>query len=119
MNTFPTLKTGAVFQHPSARATSFSTDVVQFVDGSEQRFAEFSTPLHQWTVNYNALDEGELQALRNFIRQVEGSVEPFSFTDPWTGTTFPTCTLVGERFSDSLQAPSSSKSQLVISEIHL
>jgi hypothetical protein len=34
MSAFPALKTGAVLQYPAQRAVQFSTDVVQFIDGS-------------------------------------------------------------------------------------
>lgn len=42
---FPTLKTGATLQYPAQRATAFSTDVVRFVDGSEQRFRDIKRRL--------------------------------------------------------------------------
>ena len=38
---FPTLKTGAVMQYPGKRILQFSTDVVRFLDGTEQRYREY------------------------------------------------------------------------------
>ena len=40
MNEFPKLKTGAVAQYPAQRTTRYSTHVMRFMDGSEQRYRE-------------------------------------------------------------------------------
>ncbi|MGC2819953.1 MAG: hypothetical protein WA198_09735 [Candidatus Sulfotelmatobacter sp.] len=57
MATFPTLKTGAMAQYGSSRARRFSTQVLRFVDGSEQRFPDFGTPLLQWVIRLAARGE--------------------------------------------------------------
>lgn len=116
MSSFPTLKTGAVMQLPSSRSLQFSTDVVQFVDGSEQRFAAFAQPAHRWAVNYAQLDETELQNVRNFVRELDGSVQPFSFTDPWDSTVYLSCSLVTDVFTDAAIGLLSSNSHLLIQE---
>ena len=60
MASFPTLKTGVVAQYPSDRARRFSTQVLRFLDGSEQRFAGFGAPLKRWLIRLELLDEAEL-----------------------------------------------------------
>ena len=40
MANFPRLTTGAVTQYPSSRNLTYSTYVLRFVDGREQRFRE-------------------------------------------------------------------------------
>ena len=39
MSDFPILKTGAVIQYPAEKATSFSTEVLRFVDGRALYFS--------------------------------------------------------------------------------
>jgi phage-related protein len=116
MSTFPTLKTGATLQYPAQRATEFSTDVVQFVDGSEQRFRGYQTPLKRWTVRLDLLDETELHTLREFFRTQSGAAENFSFTDPWDGTVYPNCSLGGNDIGEELDDPQQGKTMLTVSE---
>ena len=116
MSTFPTLKTGATLQYPAQRATEFSTDVVQFVDGSEQRFRGYQTPLKRWNVRLDLLDETELHTLREFFRTQSGAAEDFSFTDPWDGTVYPSCSLGGNDIGEELDDPQQGKTTLTVSE---
>jgi hypothetical protein len=57
MATFPALRTGAVAQYPSERHMRFSTRVLEFVDGQEQRFREFSRGLRRWVIHLDLLDD--------------------------------------------------------------
>ena len=91
MSDFPLLKTGAVMQYPARRALSFSTRVLRFVDGSEQRFRQFAAPLRRWVIRLELLDEEELGALEQFFRDRQGAYGEFSFTDPWDGVEYPSC----------------------------
>jgi len=116
MSTFPVLKTGAVIQVPTSRTMQFATDVVQFVDGSEQRFRSYAQPYHRWIVKFDALDEAELRNIRAFVQQVNGAAGLFSFTDPWDGTVYPTCTLEGDTTTDSLTGAMQGGTSLSIRE---
>ena len=87
------LKTGAVMQYPAQRGVQYSTVVAQFLDGSEQRFRNYHAPLHQWVVRLSRLDQTELQNLQEFFRSLEGRAQNFSFTDPWDGATYSSCSL--------------------------
>ena len=71
---FPTLKTGAVMQYPGKRTLQFSTDVVRFLDGTEQRYRDYPSVLHRWTIQLDLLDESELAALRPVLRHEPGQV---------------------------------------------
>ena len=44
MSAFPKLKTGAVAQYPASRALSQATEVVRFLDGTEQRYRAAGRP---------------------------------------------------------------------------
>jgi len=93
MNSFPRLKTGAIFQYPATRALGYKTCVLKFVDGSEQRFREYAAPVKRWAVRLDLLDEAEMAALENFIASLEGRSGEFSFTDPWDETVYEHCGL--------------------------
>ena len=91
MASFPTLKTGAVAQYPSDRTTRSSTQVLRFLDGSEQRFAGFGAPLKRWLIRLELLDETELAGIEDFFVAQGGQSGTFSFTDPWDGTVHANC----------------------------
>ena len=99
MANFPALKTGAVAQYGSDRARTFSTTVLRFLDGSEQRFAGHGAPLRRWTVRLADLDEAELETLRQFFVTQGGRAGTFSFTDPWDGTVYPNCSFAGDELA--------------------
>jgi len=116
MSAFPKLKTGAVLQYPAQTALRFSTQLVRFIDGSEQRYRDFASPLRRWTIQLDMLDEGEVQSLSEFFRALSGAAENFSFTDPWDGTTFPSCRLDGDEMTVELLDAMKSKTALVVTE---
>src|SRR5665811_1030094 len=93
MSAFPLLKTGAVLQYPASQSSGHSTCVLRFVDGSEQRFREQARPLRKWTIRLELLDETEVATLEDFFQSQLGRLGDFAFTDPWDGTTYPSCSL--------------------------
>ncbi len=116
MANFPLLKTGAVAQYPSDRTGSFSTQVYQFVDGSEQRFPAFGTALKKWVIRLDLLDEAELTALRDFFLTEEGRAGTFSFTDPWDGTVYSNCSFAGDWLAVEFEGPMKGVTQVVLKE---
>lgn len=115
MAAFPVLRTGAVAQYPAERQIVFSTQVVQFIDGAEQRFREFGQPLRRWVIRLELLDEGEFQAVRSFFDHA-GPLASFSFTDPWDGTVYPECSIDGDELTGELVGPERFKTDLTIKE---
>ncbi|MFN0106533.1 MAG: DUF2460 domain-containing protein [Bryobacteraceae bacterium] len=93
MNEFPKLKTGAVAQYPAQRTTRYSTRVMRFMDGSEQRYREFSGPLRRWVIELTTLDEEEMDALEAFFLAEQGGYGTFSFVDPWDDLEYADCSL--------------------------
>jgi len=93
MQEFPRLKTGAVAQYPAQRTLRFSTQVMRFIDGGEQRYREFSGPLRRWTIQLTTLDEEELDAMEAFFLAEQGGYGTFSFVDPWDDTEYTDCSL--------------------------
>jgi phage-related protein len=116
MANFPALKTGAVAQYGSDRSRHFSTQVLRFVDGSEQRFAGYQAALLQWTIRLDLLDEAELAALEAFFESEGGRVGSFSFTDPWDGTVYPSCSFGSDDLELKFQEIARGQTQMVVKE---
>jgi hypothetical protein len=116
MPAFPTLRTGAVLQYPATRTIEYSSDIVQFMDGSEQRFRISPAPCHRWSVTLALLDEIEIQQIRSFIAQLNGASGTFGFTDPWDGILYPSCSIEGDSVADSLAGPYDGRTSFTIRE---
>ena len=91
MSDFPTLKTGAITQYPSERLTGYSTTVLRFVDGSEQRWREQPSLTRRWVLRLASLDESEAAALAQFFDAQAGRAGHFSFQDPWDASLYTDC----------------------------
>jgi hypothetical protein len=113
---FPTLKTGAVMQYPATRRLNYNTDTIRFLDGTEQRFRDNPSVLHQWTIQLDLLDESELAALDQFFITNQGRFGSFSFTDPWDGTVYPNCSLAKDTFSFQLRGEMRGKTAVTVCE---
>ncbi len=116
MSTLPVLNTGAVLQFPASRSFSFSTTIVQFVDGQEQRYPAYAKPLHRWMIRFDALQEDELQRLIAFVGSVGGPVGTFSFTDPWDGVVYPSCSIEGQDTEAELYDALRCKTSMIVRE---
>jgi hypothetical protein len=116
MSDFPTLKTGAVLQYPAQKAIRFSTAVLRFVDGAEQRFRDYQTPLRRWTIQLDLLDENELHVLKEFFRAQSGAAGSFTFTDPWDSTTHLNCSFENDELAVELLDEAKGKTSLTVQE---
>ena len=110
----PTLKTGAVMQYPAKRALQFNTEAIRFLDGTEQRFRDNPSVLHQWTIQLDLLDESELAELDQFFVSNQGRFGSFSFTDPWDGTVYPNCSLAKDTYGFQLRGEMRGKTTLSV-----
>ena len=116
MSDFPTLNTGAVMQYPAGRDTRFSTQVIRFVDGSEQRFRNFGASLRRWIIQLDQLTDSEMASMRNFFRSQRGAAGTFSFTDPWDSTEYANCSLEGDEMIEDFVAVGRGRTTLVVKE---
>ncbi len=116
MATFPVLKTGAVAQYPLDRSRRFSTEVLRFLDGSEQRFAQFGTALKRWVIRLELLDEAELAGVEEFFVEQAGRAGSFSFTDPWDGTVYPRCSFDSDTMSAEYRGQGDGAASIVVRE---
>ncbi|MCX6622023.1 MAG: DUF2460 domain-containing protein [Acidobacteria bacterium] len=90
---FPTLKTGAVLQYPMQRVFAEKTGILRFVDGSEQRFQDAAAAMRRWIVQFDLIDDGEVQRLEEFFLALGGRLGRFSFLDPADARLYPNCSL--------------------------
>jgi len=114
--TFPSLKTGAVAQYPSDRQQNFSTQVFRFLDGSEQRFPAYGATLRQWVIRLDLLDELELENLEQFFEDEGGRAGTFSFTDPWDGTVYASCSFGSDDLALQFEDMARGKTQVTVKE---
>jgi len=116
MATFPKLKTGSIAQYPAGREVRFSTFVLRFVDGGEQRFPLRGGSLRRWQIRLDLLDEGEMAELEQFFLQCQGRFGTFSFTDPWDGTEYPNCSLEVDRIELQAVGETRGRTSVVVRE---
>lgn len=116
MGSFPALKTGAVLQYPAQKQIRFSTQVVRFIDGSEQRFQLYQTALHRWMIRLDLLDQVELHQFQEFFRTQSGAAQSFAFTDPWDGTNYPNCNIEEDIMSETLAGELNGQTSLTVRE---
>jgi hypothetical protein len=93
---FPVLSTGAIQQYPARRSVEFRTEVLQFLDGGEQRFRQRRAGLHAWRIDLDLLNEAETTAVRQFFESARGRQGSFRFQDPWDGTVYSDCSLADD-----------------------
>jgi phage-related protein len=114
MPTLPLLKSGLIAQYPLRRVVTQGVDTISFLDGNEQRCAT-SRPLHQWTLQFDLIDEQELSALNSFVEQ-QGPSGRFTFTDPEDGTTYNNCSIALDVLEETFHAQGRGMTRLVIRE---
>ena len=116
MANFPALKTGAIAQYGSDRSRQFSTQVLRFIDGSEQRFPGYGAPLLEWVIRLDLLDESELASLELFFEDEGGRAGDFSFTDPWDGTVYPSCSFGSDDLTLQFKEVARGQTQVIVKE---
>ena len=116
MLTFPILKTGAVAQYPLKTTFNYKADIVWFLDGSEQRFRNSPSVLHQWEIDLAKLDETEMASIEEFFLGNEGPTLSFSFTDPSTNDVYPNCSVSNSELALTFSGPLSGSTTVVIRE---
>jgi hypothetical protein len=116
MSDFPLLKTGAILQYPATCRIQHSTRVLRFLDGTEQRFREYPEALRRWVIRLDLLDESEMASLEEFFQSQQGRQGEFSFSDPWSGTTYPHCSLESDVLELDFEGFMKNRTSLVVKE---
>ena len=116
MASFPLLNSGSVTQYPSSFATGQAVQVIQFLDGSDQRFLNQGRQLRRWEVNLSLLTDAEIFAIEDFFNNQSGDYSVFSFPDPLTGTDVLNCRLGGPELALEFNNVNSSSTSLWVIE---
>jgi hypothetical protein len=116
MATFPLLSTGAVAQYPLVRSTDYAVEIVDFLDGTNQRCLTRGKRLRRWRISLALLTEAELEQIEVFFDAAQGDFGRFTFTDPFTGEAVPNCRLGNSSLTTEYNAEASGKSSLWIEE---
>ena len=91
MTTFPAITSAAVTQYPAAIEYSQGVAVIQFLDGTDQRYLLQSNMLRMWRINLTLLNEAEVQQVEEFFTNQQGIYSAFTFPDPFTGVNVNNC----------------------------
>src|SRR5271169_5183202 len=91
MATFPALSTGAIAQYPLPAYVARATQVIRFLDGSDQRCVVRARPVRWWVVKLSLLNDAELALLEGFFTEQQGGFGAFDFLDPFSGQTIANC----------------------------
>jgi hypothetical protein len=116
MSTFPTLKSGAIAQYPATSHVRFGpTQVVEFLDGSSDRYCTGPGALRQWHVRLAWLDARECATVIDFLRRHQDT--EFSFVEPFSGETVPRCGFQGFEFRAVMAGEMNEQVAAVIEEL--
>ena len=91
MAIFPELSTGAITQYPLGITSGQESQLIRFLDGTDQRYSLRARALRQWRIQLTLLNENETRALEMFFADQLGSYSVFSFPDPYSGALVPNC----------------------------
>jgi Conserved hypothetical protein 2217 (DUF2460) len=116
MASFPLLSSGAVTQYPVQLITGQGTQVIRFLDGSDQRYLMQGKPLRRWQIRMDLLNDRELEQLEAFFEEQEGDYLPFSFPDPFSGATVANCRLGNSSLASNYLAASVGSAALWVIE---
>jgi hypothetical protein len=116
MSDFPKLKTGATMQYPATKSLAYSTTVMRFLDGTEQRFRGLPAAARTWVVRLELLDEAEMRAVEEFFHARSGSLDDFSFTDPWDGVEYASCRIQNSDLTSEFLGEGRGRASLFIQE---
>jgi hypothetical protein len=112
--TFPTLSTGAIAQYPLTRELHLDAEVVRFLDGCAQAYRNQAVARRRWVIDLALLNATEVTTLREFFEEQKGAWGTFRFTDPWTGSTFASCSFDDDAFPEQQEAEGRNAIRLVI-----
>lgn len=96
---YPQLSGGVIVQAPYTTARRFQTLRNDMASGKRYAFANRTTPLYSFTIQYGLITESELNTILAFFRWARGCWKAFSFTDPNSGTTFTNCRFGADQLS--------------------
>lgn len=70
----------------------------------------------RWVIRLDLLDESELENLEQFFQDEGGRAGSFSFTDPWDGTVYASCSFDSDELTLQFQGIARGKTQIAVKE---
>ena len=67
MATFPALSSGSIAQYPLPTNVARTTQVIRFLDGTDQRCIVRARPVRWWVVKLSLLNDSELAQMEEFF----------------------------------------------------
>ena len=93
MANFPVLSSGAITQYPAPVSSGMATQVIRFLDGSDQRYLMQGQTFRSWEIRLDLLNFTEVQQVEAFFMSQQGDYGLFSFPDPFSSADIPNCRL--------------------------
>ncbi len=118
MATFPTLSSGAIAQYPLPAYVARTTQVIRFLDGSDQRCIVRARPVRWWVVKLSLLNDTELAMLEEFFTSQQGAFGLFDFPDPFTGLTVANCRLATSELTTLYEGADQGSTELTVMECY-
>jgi hypothetical protein len=118
MAAFPKLSTGAFAQYGAGYELAFRTQVIRYVDGSEQRYPVCGAPGRRWMIALRQLTPKESAEVLSFFSGQRGREGTFTFTDPWTGLEHPSCCFDADGIRTHVNDELNASTSLVIREVN-
>src|SRR5271157_5641574 len=112
MATFPVLDSGAIAQYPLPAYVARTTQVIRFLDGSDQRCIVRARLVRWWVVKLSLLNDSELALLESFFTEQQGSFGLFDFPDPFSGQTIANCRFATSEFATLYAATDQGSTEL-------
>lgn len=100
---FPALRSGVVGMYPSTLGVVFATQVVQFVNDSEQRWSS-QAGLGNFELTFTNINGYDLSILLDFFRSVKGAFDT-TWTLTMNGSTHTNCTFLQDDFTWTESTP--------------
>ncbi len=118
MATFPALSSGAVAQYPLPAYVTQTTQVIRFLNGSDQRCVVRARPVRWWVIKLSLLNDAELAQLEGFFMAQQGAFGLFDFPDPVSGQTIANCRLATSELSTLYDAADQGSTELTVMECY-
>jgi hypothetical protein len=82
MLVYPQLGGGSLGQYPLVKRRQVRTLTNRTADGRAIKLADPGAGITEWKLQYSGLIEAEAEALREFFKNAEGTLQAFTFLDP-------------------------------------
>jgi Conserved hypothetical protein 2217 (DUF2460) len=119
MATFPALSSGSTVQYPLQTNAARTTQVIRFLDGTDQRCIVRARPMRWWVVKITLLNDSELAQMEEFFVTQQGNFGRFDFTDPSSGEIVPNCRLVSPELVSLYQGADQGSMELTVMECYV